>query len=306
MKTNKYRIFLFVILSFASVSTNVNAQIEPTYRDLSYGPYERNIMDVWLSSSDKPTPVVIFVHGGGFTSNDKTKIKQEDIKEFLKAGISVAAINYRYRTDQPDGVLTSLYDSKRALQFIRFKAGEWNIDKNKVGMHGGSAGAGTSLWMAFHDEMADKKNADPVLRESTRLQAAGAYSPQCTYDLLQWPKLLGFEASKEFERTGEDDVFGFYGMKNNDEIYSVKGGEIRAEVDLMALISHDDPPFFVSCNQPGDIPPKTRGNFIHHPMHSKILLEKAIEKTVDVNAFIPAYGYNDKIDVVSFFVEKLK
>ncbi|MCX6325819.1 MAG: alpha/beta hydrolase [Bacteroidia bacterium] len=306
MKTIMNRAFALALLYIASVSTIVYSQGEPTYKNLSYGPYERNIMDVWLASSEKPTPVVIFVHGGGFTAGDKSKISKMNIEQFLKSGISVAAINYRYRTNEPDGVFASLNDSKRALQFIRYKAREWNIDKEKVGMYGGSAGAGTSLWLAFHDEMSDAGNADPVLRESTRIKAAGAVSPQCTYDLLQWPKLLGFDAQNEFERTGDKDVLEFLGLKDMKELESEKGKRIRAEADILSLISPDDPPFFVSCNMPGDIPPKTRGQLVHHPMHAKILLEKGIEKSVNVSAFIPAYNYNDNIDVVSFFKEKLK
>ena len=42
----------------------------PTYADLKYGPYGRNVMDVWLAKSEKPTPVSI--HGGGFRGGNKS------------------------------------------------------------------------------------------------------------------------------------------------------------------------------------------------------------------------------------------
>ena len=38
---------------------------------------------------------------------------------------------------------------------MRSKAGEWNIDKKRIGATGGSAGGCSSLWLAFHDDMAD-------------------------------------------------------------------------------------------------------------------------------------------------------
>ena len=43
----------------------------PTHRDVKYGPYDRNVMDVWLAESDKPTPVLVSIHGGGFSGGNK-------------------------------------------------------------------------------------------------------------------------------------------------------------------------------------------------------------------------------------------
>jgi len=47
---------------------------------------------------------------------------------------------------------------------------------------GGSAGAGISLWLGFHDDLADPDNEDPVLRESTRLSCMAVYNGQTSYD----------------------------------------------------------------------------------------------------------------------------
>src|SRR5204863_450529 len=81
-------------------------------------------------------------------------------KQFLDKGISVAAINYRFvqhgveeKLEPP--VKAPLEDAARALQFVRSKAGEWNIDKKRIGATGGSAGGCSSLWLAFHDDLAD-------------------------------------------------------------------------------------------------------------------------------------------------------
>ena len=42
------------------------ARIPPTHANVSYGPHERNVLDIWLAKSDKPTPVFFSIHGGGF------------------------------------------------------------------------------------------------------------------------------------------------------------------------------------------------------------------------------------------------
>ncbi len=48
------------------------AAIAPTHRDRKYGPHGRNVMDVWLAKSDKPTPVLVSIHGGGFRGGNKS------------------------------------------------------------------------------------------------------------------------------------------------------------------------------------------------------------------------------------------
>lgn len=62
-----------------------------------------------------------------------------------------------------------LSDAARPLQFVRSKATEWNVDKERIAASGGSAGTCSSLWLAFHTDMADPKSEDPVAHESTRL-----------------------------------------------------------------------------------------------------------------------------------------
>ncbi|MEO2047672.1 MAG: hypothetical protein ABGX16_13990 [Pirellulales bacterium] len=55
-----------------------------------------------------------------------------------------------------------MHDAARALQLVRSKATEWNIDKQRIGASGGSAGACSSLWLAFHPDMANPASSDPV------------------------------------------------------------------------------------------------------------------------------------------------
>ena len=47
--------------------------LPPTYSNVHYGPHERNVLDFWQAKSDRPTPVVVFMHGGGVVSGDKAK-----------------------------------------------------------------------------------------------------------------------------------------------------------------------------------------------------------------------------------------
>ncbi len=178
-------------------------KLPPTMADVPYGKDKMQVLDFWKAESDKPTPLVFFIHGGAWKSNDKDKVT--GLRKYLPAGISVVSINYRFvQQAQAAGIKPPvkwpLEDAERALQFVRSKAEEWNIDKTRIGASGGSAGACSSLWLAFHDDMADPKSSDPIARESTRLSCAGLVGAQTSLDpkqmqewiaqyLLWWPRV---------------------------------------------------------------------------------------------------------------------
>ena len=68
----------------------------PTHGGVKYGEHERHVMDVWLAKSDKPTPLVFVIHGGGWVGGSKERLNRfADAPKLLKEGISVVAINYR-------------------------------------------------------------------------------------------------------------------------------------------------------------------------------------------------------------------
>src|SRR5215213_7246845 len=70
---------------------------EPTVADYVYAKdHERQRFDFWQAKLDKPTPVVLLIHGGGWRNGDKSSYRGNMIEPFLEQGISVAAINYRF------------------------------------------------------------------------------------------------------------------------------------------------------------------------------------------------------------------
>jgi acetyl esterase/lipase len=102
----------------------------------------------------------------------------------------VVSINYRLIQDATAAgvwppVEWPLRDSARALQFVRSKAVEWNLDPTRIGACGGSAGGFNCLWLAFHADMAVPQSADPIARQSTRLRCVLAFVPQTSLDPKQ-------------------------------------------------------------------------------------------------------------------------
>ena len=162
--------------------------IEPD-ENVSYGSHRMQRIYFWRAKSDKPTPLLFYIHGGGWTGGDRSVVRSM-LKPALDAGISVVSVEYRnIRDSMDDGLVPPvkgpMFDCARALQFTRSKAKEWNLDKTKVALAGGSAGACTSLWIAFHDDLADPNSTDPIARESTRVTCAAVSGAQTTLDPKQ-------------------------------------------------------------------------------------------------------------------------
>lgn len=280
--------------------------IPATYTNEKYGNHERNVFDIWLAKSDKPTPLVIYIHGGGFIGGDKSRYyESEDWVRFLDAGISIATINYRFMNQAPYGILGSMMDSKRCLQFIRYHSEKYNIDKSRVACSGGSAGAGTSLWINFSDEMADLNNVDPILHESTKIACAGAFATQSTYDILQWADILDLPLNETFEE--KEMIARAFGMKSSKEVNLFEQKVIREELDFLGKMNENAAPFFVYNRREGGIPADD-DELQHHPVHAKALKEKAVEVGAEAVVYAPAIGIVDDSgkDLVDFFLEKLK
>jgi acetyl esterase/lipase len=216
----------------------------PTVANLKYGPHERNVLDFWQAKSDKPTPVLFFIHGGGWMGGDKAGIA---VEPYLKEGISVVSINYRYISQAQEvvpPVKAPLHDAALALQTVRSKSAEWNIDKARIGASGGSAGACSSLWLAFHPDLADPKSSDPIARESTRLWCAAVMGAQTTLDPQQM---------KEWTPNSKYGGHAFLVGKERPTFDAFLAAREKilpwiAEYSPYALVSSDDPAIYMSFN----------------------------------------------------------
>lgn len=229
-------------------------QVPPTHANVPYGPHARQVLDVWLapSAARAPTPVLFNIHGGGWVNGDKANVGHLD--RYLPAGISVVSINYRLVTQAIEAgvkppVQWSLGDAARALQFVRSRAREWNLDPARIIATGGSAGACSSLYLAFHDDFADPKSSDPVARESTRLLAAAVNIAQTTLDPQQ---MIAWTPNSKYG----GHAFGFMpdpkNLKTRDTQFAAF---LAARAEILPWIkqyspwehaTRDDPPIYLS------------------------------------------------------------
>ncbi len=255
---------------------------KPTLTGIRYGRHDRHVLDFWKASSDTPTPLVFVIHGGGWKGGSKERLHRfADTAALLKAGISVVAINYRLM-DHTQGieppVKAPLHDAARALQFVRSKAHEWNINKPRIGAAGGSAGACSSLWLAYHDDLADPKSKDAVARESTRLWCAAVSGPQTTLD----PKQM-----KEWTPNSRYGGHAF-GKANFAQFLAERESILPwiAEYSPYALVSAGDPPVCLFFNRAPAIG-KDQKDPTHTANFGVKLQERCVELGVECDVVYP-------------------
>lgn len=244
--------------------------VAPAHRDLQYGPHRRNVMDVWLAKSDTPTPVLVSIHGGGFRGGNKS-VSGGILKACLDLGISVVAITYRLSDEAI--APAQFHDSARAIQFIRHNAAAWNVDPTRLAATGGSAGAGISLWLGFHDDLADPDNQDPVLRQSTRLTCMAVYNGQTSYD----PRFIRdlFPGTNTYQESALAQLYGV-DLTKLDELGQEKY-RLFEEVSPLTHLTRDDVPAALFYASKLDTPITSQGVGIHHPRFGKALQEKMDE-----------------------------
>jgi acetyl esterase/lipase len=233
-------IILILSTSFLHAEDYDRSVPKPTRSEVAYGPHARHVLDFWQAESAKPAPLVLVIHGGGWQGGGKERVHRfVDVQALLDAGISVAANNYRLiRHAVAEGVeppvKAPMHDSARALQYLRSKAADWNIDPTRVGAAGGSAGACTSLWIAYHDDLADPNSDDLVARQSTRLHCVAVMGAQTTLDPAQ---------AKEWI---PDSVYGAHAFGKKDFAQALAGRKGLlpwiVEFSPYSLASKDDPP----------------------------------------------------------------
>ncbi len=264
----KFVCALVVTLAAAPLVAADKDSLPPTYANVAYGPHQRNVLDFWKAEGSGPRPLLIAIHGGGWVAGDKTQNPAE-VRHWLEKGISYAAINYRLTVTDP--LPAPVYDAARAVQFLRSKAAEWNINKNRIALTGGSAGACTSMWILLHDDLANPKSSDPVEHESTRVSAAAVVAGQTSIDPKVIEPWVGPNVLKHrmiWMAVGEKTMAE--ALRNYDRHHP-----LYVEFSPYNHVDKDDPPLFMSYGNDLTLPSKDAGHGIHHPLFGVKLKEKS-------------------------------
>jgi acetyl esterase/lipase len=108
-----------------------------TYRDLDYVTrgHPRQKLDLYVPKTDNKVPLIIFIHGGGFSGGDK---RDQTPVPFLSEHFAMASLNYRLSQDAI--FPAQIEDCKAAVRWLRKNAAQYNLDPDRFGAWGTSAG----------------------------------------------------------------------------------------------------------------------------------------------------------------------
>lgn len=295
----------------------------PTLARVPYGNDPQQFVDFYQASSTNPTAVIVYIHGGGWAGGSAAGILRTDVfgknnqqgegvRKNLTSGVSVVSVEYRLITRAQKAGITPpvewpLRDAARAVQFVRSKAKEWNIDTRHVGLTGSSAGGCSSLWLAMHADMADPKSPDPVARESTRPTCVGVLNAQSSLDpqqLKQWFKAPRYGGH----------AFGFLKLDGKREVSDMEAclaarDKILPWIKEYSPIEHassDDPPLFLSFAAAPQAAGQPQIDSVHGANHGIKLKEKLDLLGVEATVSYPGIeGWSD-VAHIDFLLRKLK
>lgn len=226
----------------------------PTHRDLAYDDdHASQCVDVYLAKSDQPTPALIYIHGGGWRGGSKKHVPAW-LRAFVAAGkLSVVAVEYRF-TDVATHP-AQVNDCLRAIQFVRHNAKTWNIDPDRLGVTGGSAGGHLSAYVALHDDAAQADSEDPVERHSSRVACAVSFAGPTDWSLL---------SSIPHDHPAYRQLIGYKPGTPAEEL----DAELIKDVSPLSFVSKDDPPIMQVHGDKDVIVPLEHAVKLHEKLQS--------------------------------------
>ncbi|MBC8496452.1 MAG: alpha/beta hydrolase, partial [Chloroflexi bacterium] len=201
------------------------------------------LMDVYYPTEDNgPWPVTVYVHGGGWVSGDKSKGAGYRFVEVLrKNGYLVASINYRLSPEHQ--FPAHITDVKCAVRHLRANAALYNLDPERIGAFGGSAGGHLVALLGTSDASSGLEGPGDYQEYSSRVQAV--------------VNLFGPTDDEAFCIPAKiETVFGASSCED----------EVITTASPMTHISADDPPFLIFHGDQDDVVPISQSERLHEAL----------------------------------------
>lgn len=164
---------LILAVSEVTLATDVTVERDVVYASRDGVELKLNIARP--RASNPLHPAIVFVHGGGWRYGDRG-IYLDEAQEAARRGYVAATISYRLTDPDEAGLARNPFpaqieDVKSAIHWLRFHAREYNIDPNRLGVMGKSAGGHLSLLAGTTDASHSLDHQDDDVSVSARVQA---------------------------------------------------------------------------------------------------------------------------------------
>jgi acetyl esterase/lipase len=238
MKKIKFILVIFLlsgIIGEAKVIASTNVQ---TITDVPYATVSpAQVMDIYLPEGKGPFPVVVLIHGGAFKMGDK-QMETQNAKALVARGYAAASINYRLSGEAK--YPAQIEDCKAAVRFLRANATKYNLNPDKIGSWGSSAGGNLSAMLGTSSGVAELEGASlgNAGISSKVIASVDWFGPInfCTMDAEA--SALGFTCRTNGESSPESQLIG-------KAVQSAP--ELVAKANPTTYISADDAAFFIQA-----------------------------------------------------------
>lgn len=217
----------------AAIPDTIKARLDIPYAE---NENPRQQLDLYLPkkhSTDKPLPVIVFIHGGGWKAGDR-KGGMRNVAPYVASG-DYAGVSVGYRLTNEAQWPAQIHDCKAAIRWIRGNAKELNLDADHIAVWGSSAGGHlVSIVGTSGDVSALEGRLGKYTNLSSRVQAVvNYYGPENFLTMVEQPSTI--------DRTVQDYPESL-----------LIGGRVQDMADAaknaspVTYISKDDPPFLTA------------------------------------------------------------
>lgn len=202
-------IFLFFLLGALISSAQSPKDMEKLkqfyIKTVIYKTVDGDTLDMILFfpevKSATKTPVMIFIHGGGWGGGNKYKIAGAPffgtLESLLNNGIACATIEYRLTRLGKSTAYDCVVDCKDAVRFLMKNADEYSLDTSRIGVWGDSAGGHLCLMTALADNNSFKGD-ESLKKYKPRFQCVASYYPLTSFVNPEFLKGSNFEKPERF------------------------------------------------------------------------------------------------------------
>lgn len=244
----------------------------------------------------KPMPVIVWIHGGGFTGGNKND-GYKRLERFVRRGYLGVTIDYRFATEAP--FPAQLQDCKCAIRFLRAHAKQYNLDPKHIGVWGGSAGGNLVAMLGVTGGIKEFEGAGGWQEQSSRVQAVCDYYGMTDFLAIYNMAKQGKSTERFLPMDGNESISHLLGVAKYFE-----HPDLCRKASPTTYASKDDAPFYIFHGDKDPLTPHEQGELLN-----TVLRKAGVESDFYLvkggkHGWPPRPDVDDKVD--KFFDEHLK
>jgi acetyl esterase/lipase len=241
--TLKFLTLLFASLVFVALSTHIlRAQSDPVIeKDIVYATVDGVDLKLDMArplAGAGPYPAVLHFHGGGWQAGDKSHGHGRIVK-LANAGYVAVSVGYRFAPKYSWPL--QVYDAKSAVLFLKEHAKEYNIDPDRIGVTGDSAGGYLALMLGFTDKEDGFEGPVKATSPSTRVQAVVSFCSAGDFTRSLQRKLapdIDAQITAYYKKPLSQVIYEFTGTRDPNDPKLVK-------MSAKSYVNAGDPPVLI-------------------------------------------------------------